>query len=282
MIYHYTTIETLALILQSKKMRFSCLTTVDDILEGSLFEKKNLAQYVFVSCWTKEPDENVALWKMYTHGKGVRIGLPDYPWEMHPFDVGEWKRKGVSIGHDPSKKYHSPFKFDDVFGEKHVIFPPYSIPMPMNTVFAKAVEYLDTTELTEKYADIYSENIDHEGGSFQLLIKPIDFGRYKHKRWEFQKEFRFVLFVCPLDEKPNFLDPNVHDKMTRTLYNYLKDERESPIKDFYVGLSNESIKEMEITMGPLSTNADEIIVQSLMEKYGITGSILKSISAIRK
>ena len=36
-----------------------------------------LSQYEFVSCWTKDKEENLALWKMYTNNKGVRICMDD-------------------------------------------------------------------------------------------------------------------------------------------------------------------------------------------------------------
>lgn len=79
-IYHYTTINNLALILASKKIRFNRLDNVDDLEEsiyksGDGVNKINLNQYTFVSCWTKEKQENLALWSMYTGYKGIRIGL---------------------------------------------------------------------------------------------------------------------------------------------------------------------------------------------------------------
>ena len=39
-IYHYTNIETLALILKNKTIRFNRLDRVDDISEGESFERQ--------------------------------------------------------------------------------------------------------------------------------------------------------------------------------------------------------------------------------------------------
>ena len=67
-IHHYTSIETLALILKYKTIRFNRLDRVDDMEEsmyGSGPTKIKLGQYVFVSCWTKDDLENISLWKMY-------------------------------------------------------------------------------------------------------------------------------------------------------------------------------------------------------------------------
>ena len=56
-IYHYTSIETLALIVQNKTIRFNRLDFVDDCEEslyGSGPTNIKLGQYTFVSCWTKD------------------------------------------------------------------------------------------------------------------------------------------------------------------------------------------------------------------------------------
>ena len=56
-IYHYTTIDTLSLILKNKTLRFNRLDKVDDLREYEALNKHNLAQYVFVSCWTYKEEE---------------------------------------------------------------------------------------------------------------------------------------------------------------------------------------------------------------------------------
>lgn len=81
-IYHYTTIQTLALILKHKTFRFNRLDRVDDMEEsayGSGPTRSKLSQYCFVSCWTKSDEENLALWNMYTRYKGIRIGMDEMP-----------------------------------------------------------------------------------------------------------------------------------------------------------------------------------------------------------
>ena len=79
-LYHYTTIKNLALILDSKKILFNRLDNVDDA-EESLYSSgpmsQNISKYIYVSCWTKEERENLALWKMYAGYDGIRIGLDE-------------------------------------------------------------------------------------------------------------------------------------------------------------------------------------------------------------
>ena len=50
---HYTKLESLKAILESKKIRFSSLSMVNDYYEGETQEIGNLGKYIFVSCWTK-------------------------------------------------------------------------------------------------------------------------------------------------------------------------------------------------------------------------------------
>lgn len=81
-LYHYTSIETLALILKNKTIRFSSLSRVDDIEEQRTDDYGNLGRFCFVSCWTNETEESIPLWNLYTPNMtGVRIRLPINPFK---------------------------------------------------------------------------------------------------------------------------------------------------------------------------------------------------------
>ena len=104
-IYHYTSIETLELILKNKKIRFNRLDKVDDMEEsiyGSGPNRTKLGIYAFVSCWTKSEKENPALWKMYTDYKGVRIGLDAMPFKTYKAKDGftSFFQEAMNFGSD--------------------------------------------------------------------------------------------------------------------------------------------------------------------------------------
>lgn len=82
-IYHYTSVDTLEKILQTKAIRFNRLDCVDDVQECSV---SSYAKYVFISCWTESEEENIPLWKMYTNDvtQGVRISLPRDMFKTYP------------------------------------------------------------------------------------------------------------------------------------------------------------------------------------------------------
>ncbi|MFC2170833.1 hypothetical protein ACFLQJ_02525, partial [Calditrichota bacterium] len=107
-IYHYTSIETLALILESKKIRFNRLDIVMDPEEGSNIEDIDISKNVMVSCWTAESNENIPMWVMYTGPKldGVRICAPSNVFEIKQGNVENvndaylWPLQKVTYGKD--------------------------------------------------------------------------------------------------------------------------------------------------------------------------------------
>ena len=89
-LYHYTSLDTLALILTNKSICFNTLLNVDDIDEAETSDLGQFGKYVYVSCWTDEAAESIAMWQLYTPNMhGVRIQLPVYPFKKHHYKAGE-------------------------------------------------------------------------------------------------------------------------------------------------------------------------------------------------
>jgi hypothetical protein len=89
-LYHYTSLDTLALILANKTICFSSLLNVDDIDEAETSDLGSFGKYVYVSCWTDEAEESIAMWQMYTPNMhGIRIQLPAFPFKKHYSKAGE-------------------------------------------------------------------------------------------------------------------------------------------------------------------------------------------------
>ena len=84
-IHQYTSIDSLALILKNKTIRFKRLDKMDDIEEAALSNVGiHLGGFMFVSCWTFNEIESIPLWKMYTPAtKGVRISLDKNMFKKH-------------------------------------------------------------------------------------------------------------------------------------------------------------------------------------------------------
>ena len=52
--YHYTSIDTLEKILNSKSLCFTNFDLVDDLDEVETSDIKKFGRFCYVSCWTKE------------------------------------------------------------------------------------------------------------------------------------------------------------------------------------------------------------------------------------
>ena len=103
-LYHYTSIEKLALILKNRTIRLNPLDKMDDLQEQKTADVKNLGRFVFVSSWTADTKESIPMWKMYTDlSAGVRIRLRKNPFVRHRTskeDVSEVIKNGLGIQTD--------------------------------------------------------------------------------------------------------------------------------------------------------------------------------------
>lgn len=132
-LFHYTSIETLALILKNKTIRFNRLDCVDDLEESMYGSGPNdikLGQYQFVSCWTKDSEENLALWKMYTNNKGIRICL----------DSDMFKKYQILESKDISY-----FEKPMAFGEDYMLTPVMNIAQLYDVQYVSDVKWVINT-----------------------------------------------------------------------------------------------------------------------------------------
>ena len=247
-IYHYTTIQTLALILKHKTIRFNRLDRVDDMEEsayGSGPTKSMLSQYCFVSCWTKSDEENLALWNMYTRYKGVRIGIDEMPFVTYQVNDHFW----------------SFFKEPMGFGID------YSYSSFLNEAKLYDIEYVDNPE--EKISEL-AQRVGETG----MVIQTPNIGTYKRKEWAMQKESRFKLYVQPIDVNYALRNANTKDNGFDAMFKLVESmgpsiAQSKPIKKTYVDmpLKPEKLENIEIMMGPLTSEADRIIVEALLMPY---------------
>lgn len=53
-LYHYTSVEVLALILKNRTIRFNSLDHMDDLQEQETADIKNAGQFCYISSWTDD------------------------------------------------------------------------------------------------------------------------------------------------------------------------------------------------------------------------------------
>lgn len=263
-IYHYTTIDSLAMIMSSRSIKFNRLDKVDDLEERTEPSKIKLWQYLFVSCWTENPEESIPLWRMYsgiTHG--VRIGMDIDMFEDNivggsnvPADI---PHRGFLVGKIPAH---------DFLRKDFFILPVTGIENDKDTLFYCHVNYVD--DVNENTKDAYQITMtDASHASSNINFGAI--GKYKNKRWAFQEETRFRLIVMPFN--PVLSDPN--NVSTKALHAFHQ-SIPVPISEYFLKLKTEVLNNIEITLHPNATASDRVIVEALCAKYAQSATIKES------
>lgn len=261
-IYHYTDIDTLALILKSKKIRFNRLDRVDDISEGSSFEKLNLQEFFFVSCWTYDEIESIPQWHMYTNEmSGVRMKLPKKLFKSEKIEVPD-SHKAFMYG-----DIYSPIPFNQIFSNEYFILPSFL----NENEFGSKVEYHENFEQMKNEAI----NVNLSEGRFKIK-KPNKLASLKSPVWAFQKEYRFVLMILPSFPNQGFIDENWQKNFPNFVANALNEGKGANLNYFDIEIETKALESVEITLGPLCPPGKKIIVESLIEKYTSNGKVIDS------
>jgi hypothetical protein len=235
-LFHFTTINNLALILKSKTIRFGRLDKVNDPTEGQSEDFTSLASYMFVSCWTENSEENLAYWNMYTpQMRGVRIEMP------LPFF------KSYKIGNHE----------DLLVSEKEYVDETNNLFIIPGKNKPDKIEYTnDESKLTPKILN-------------KIGLKITELGRYKRKIWEIEQEYRFRMEIFPTD--PNVKSENFLDR-----YDHLIGVQNPSIKGYLRTIEETSFTQMKIRLSPKAISGDLEIITALVEKYNPTAVLEES------
>ncbi|MCK4260524.1 MAG: DUF2971 domain-containing protein [Halanaerobiales bacterium] len=260
-LYHYTSIENLALILKYRKIRFTSLNRVDDLEEVITNDYGDLGRFCFVSCWTDYPVESIPLWHMYTPDmKGVRIRLPIYPFKLYVIKKGRYHC---------SEDIESYINFEDHYkNNSYVINPPFKD-------ILNQIEYTDDLNLLNPKVFYTEINRETKATTQTIMLAPL--GKYKRTVWQFQKEWRYRIIICPwkLTELAASTTQEHQEIFSRLKSNTL------PFDTYDLDLDPEKIKDMEVVIGPKATESEEIIINSLIQQYNPTAIVKKSNLTLR-
>lgn len=267
-LFHYTSIQTLALILKSRKLRFNRLDSVDDKSESEFVPKPSMATHLFVSCWTLDSKESIPFWKMYAGTNGVRLGI-----YQNPLSAG----KCYSTV-EASKYFNYPIINSMGISDKDKMTIHDGI---------RDFRYYPLDNDIKFYEVIYDELLSVQICKSKCMdSKAIDMqvlATLKSDYWAFQREYRMVIQLNP-DLQTNDINPN-----ERNYYDSLTDEQkymiyfsdkmrdircELPYLDIH--LSDDFFNDLEITLGPEANESEEIIVKSLLKDYAPNAKLNQS------
>lgn len=245
LLYHYTSIQVLALILNNRTIRFSKLSKVNDPLEG-IPVMKGLNDYLFVSCWSREHVENLYMWRMYAGLDGVRIGLPEdifTTFPKKPENVKIWDHEqdvkvslvhGIQEAPQGWKNINIIASFCHDIKEKqgHTMYGPDDMHY-----------YKD---------DFVDSNIKFTHSSIPTVMSFAAVGIAKIFYWQFEDEVRFrIPFKDKIPLKPEDRLDIVGDHID-------------------VGVKDSAFNGIKVVVGPENGKANEIIVKALLKAVGIS------------
>ncbi len=261
MLYQYTTLEALAQILKNQTIRFSRLDQVDDLEEGMIESQSiKLSKFIFVSCWTEAREESIPLWKLYSgNNGGVRIGLEK---DMFPdYNINDLVVDGKKVFDSGVSKVPR----EEILEKDYLILSCFD---PDESPFYRKVRYVDDVASTLSNVVKRQESFIHPISNgdarknIDLTVNTSSLGAIKHKRWEFEQESRFTLFIFPGNPIKYPKGPMVERFWSNILNG-------TGVSFTYYDLHfNPSILDsIEITMSPSSLPGQRIIVESLCAKY---------------
>lgn len=258
-IFHYTSVNSLGLILKSQKIRFSRLDTFDDILEAQTHAGIEFGKCFFASCWTQDEVESIPQWDMYGDGStGVRIELPVKPFRQIKLE----SVPGFTVS--PEMRHSSPLETRELFGKSYFISPT----MVYNDDFFQGhVEYVSDVENRWKEAITFTPDYSGRRTPSLTIKSPHTVVRKKSSDWSFQAEYRFSLFVMPifpLYEPVNDSLPTV-DQMV-TAGDALRRSVDPVATYIDVPLDPSVLDHLIVWVGPLCTDEERIKVETLVKE----------------
>lgn len=270
-LYHYTSIDSLLLILKNKTLAFNSLQNVDDLEEADSKDIKQIGKICYVSCWTYNEEESIPMWKMYSSDmSGVRIGLKEFPFKRYKYTEGEYFF---------SEECESFINYERIYQENKVCITADS-PLLVKVMYTD-----DENKLYPEIKNIINEIERDENGNI-INVSEInkysfkDLGKYKRKNWAFQEEIRYIINMGPysMQELKSCKSYSEQQELIMRLENI---KIEAPYKRYYLELSDEALEKIEILLGPKMKPEQEEMVNLIVEKYCPNAKIIKSKLKIR-
>ncbi|MGM9549027.1 MAG: DUF2971 domain-containing protein [Faecousia sp.] len=272
-LYHYTSLDTLALILTNKSICFNTLLNVDDVEEAETSDLGLFGKYVYVSCWTDEAAESLAMWQMYTPNMhGVRIQLPAFPFKKHYYKKGE-----LNFTRDTTSYINMKKLYDE---NKACIVPELPKLIPITYTIDK--ELLRPIVRSGDPIDDYSDVLNRESTGNQSCNIQYDLnnlGRFKNEVWRFQKEWRYWISMAPWGIKE--MEGATASTQVELLKRLEDEKTKPPYERFFVELSDDAVSQMEIVFGPRMTEAEKILAKHLLRDCGLDGKCRDSALRVR-
>lgn len=262
-LYHYTSLSSLALIINNRTICFNNLLNVDDIEEAESSDIGLFGKYINVSCWTDEEKESIAMWSLYTPDMhGVRIKLPVFPFEKYHYSKGKYH-----LGEDVDS--YIDIAALNSFGNGSITLDHPKL---------QQIQYVDDEKLicpavrtrgsAETARRFYSARTMEAAVGAEVSYSFKELGVYKRSDWKFQKEWRYIIHASPmgLDE----MYPLTFQKQQELIRRIENVDQPAPFNRILLKISDCAFKQMEVLFGPKMTQQEKILAVALLEKHGLS------------
>lgn len=260
-LFHYTSIEKLALILKNRTIRLNALKNVDDLQESKTKDLNNLGRFFFVSSWTDDETESIPMWNMYTKmDSGVRIGLPKNPFSTHETTNCDMKKVFPNYKVEGENSVSTFLNMADMM--RAGVFSPQA----WEGDILKKIIYTANKELLEPTV-IFSVG-DKININFEKM------GTYKNLYWKFQKEWRYIMCFLPIKFDTDL--STISDDVNKMVVRLLEDSQEGPFDYYDLDIRSDAFSNMLVTPSPKMTSGNRIVLDSLLKEYNPGVSIKES------
>lgn len=261
-LYHYTSIENLSLILSHRTIRFRQLCALNDPLEGKNADFAHAEKLVFSSSWTASELDTIPMWSLYTNLKGVRLKLPsDLFNSKNEISHGKW---GAAIIN--SAKLSPPQAMRMLSGAdgRSVLHKFIHITGPDQINYVAKEEVGNLAPVLTRTTGA-GHSVENPMQGFDLS----NIGLHKSKEWSFEQEWRFRI---PLWIQASLSGIGLEEYC----------DLNQPSRDYIdVPMRQEAIDQLEVILGPKTTQGDEILVRSLLESLAPNAPLSRSQILIR-
>jgi len=255
-------IEKLALILKTAKIRLNPLDQMDDLEENMADDLYNAGMFTYVSCWTADKKENLALWKQYTnHDTGVRIELPIYPFKKYRvLDLIKDERLRKVFSATP--EIETIIRWDQMLA---------------SGCFTQVItgdDILSEMIYSEKENEINPRTISYDAFNDKKTLDLGKMGKCKREAWRFQKEWRYIIQFYPGDILSVYEDDGV--TLANIFENIRTGNAQQPFPYYDLEIDVAALRKMKIVLSPTITEGNEILIRSAVEKYNPDAQIYES------
>lgn len=258
-LFHYTSVDSLAMILKNKTLRLNSLCNMDDLQEQSTNDIQNYGKFVLVSSWTEDSDEQIPMWKMYTPAKkGVRIQMECNPFiEYVPSSTEFEKTLNISVNQTVDRMigFTAIVPPSEIYNENYFIVNP--------TPGKQLVKVVYTDDSALLYPNVFNES----NGNINIDLGKV--GVYKNRYWAFQNEWRYRLMIYPFSTAKLIEDEQKRkrDEQFRIIKAMQAGIASLPFDHYYLKIKESCFKTMKVMLAPDISESAKMFVELLVKEY---------------